>query len=98
MGQHPPNDYIRRYGILSTQDVKFLLWIIADPGSPILLVGQHPFNFYIASNFVLSAALNSMLSWADACVNSIFVVVSKAPFKFHVCCCEPMSIQTLYVL
>ena len=48
--------------------------------------------------------------WADAYVNSIVVVVAavvvvvvvvvvvgKTPFKFHVCCCESMSIQTLYV-
>ena len=100
MGQHPPNDYdyICRYGILLTQNVKFLWWIIAGPGSLILLACQHPFNFYIAPNFVLSVALNSMLFWADAFVIPCLLLRVKPLFKFHVCCCESMSIQTLYVL
>ena len=58
VGQHPPNECIC-YGIFSTQNLKFLLWIVVDPRFLTLLVGQHPFNFYIASNFVnLPVALN----------------------------------------
>ena len=67
-----------------TQNLKFLLWITADPRSLALLVGQNPFKFYIACNFVLSVALNSKLLWADAYVNSIFAAVSSTNFSLRV--------------
>ena len=84
-------------GYFRPQNLKFLLWIVADPRSLTLLVGQHPFKLYIACNFVLSVAFFSTLLWADAYVN-IFAAVGKPHSIFYVCCCESVSIQNLNVL